>query len=352
MKGLCDNQRLEMALEIFEAFQKSEMDLNTATSNNIIVNGMFKGSKVEEAWQLFTSLPLLPDVRTYSILISGLIREGKFLGAEELYEEMLHRGIMPNAVTYTAMSRLDEAKEMFDFMVSKGCSPDLVTLHINEISRKLLVLFHPALMHVKAGVISKHFTEFTSDDDMGHSVTLHTLQSPKNHHKLSLIPRLDITERSSAMAKHNTSLVTNHPATTRKIFGFIPIKSNIAHRPIFWWRLPLLLSLLMQGGLVTRVKARVRKCGGSKVIRNPHVVSVCPKARNPHMVSDCQPSNPPGPEPAGTNTHYPRTQHQRRDNFKLGEGVKHSVATGGIRTRVRIGVLTTSRPLAHHPVHQ
>ncbi|KAG5402377.1 hypothetical protein IGI04_016984 [Brassica rapa subsp. trilocularis] len=28
------------------------------------------------------------------------------------------------------------------------------------------------------------------------------------------------------------------------------------------------------------------------------------------MVSDCQPSNPPGPEPAGTNTHYPRTQHQ------------------------------------------
>ncbi|KAG5390470.1 hypothetical protein IGI04_032011 [Brassica rapa subsp. trilocularis] len=68
------------------------------------------------------------------------------------------------------------------------------------------------------------------------------------------------------------------------------------------------------------------------------------------MVSDCQPSNPPGPEPAGTNTHYPRTQHQRRDNFKLGEGVKHSVATGGIRTRVRIGGLTTSRPLAHHPV--
>lgn len=103
LEGLCDNQRLEMALEIFEAFQKSEMDLNTATSNNIIVNGMFKGSKVEEAWQLFTSLPLLPDVRTYSILISGLIREGKFLGAEELYEEMLHRGIMPNAVTYTAM---------------------------------------------------------------------------------------------------------------------------------------------------------------------------------------------------------------------------------------------------------
>ena len=71
-------------------------------------------------------------------------------------------------------------------------------------------------------------------------------------------------------------------------------------------------------------------------IRNPHVVSVCPKTRNPHVVSDCQPSNPPDPKPAGTNTHYPRTQHQRRVNFKFGEGVKDSVATGGIRTRSTI----------------
>uniref|UniRef100_A0A0D3B775 3-oxoacyl-[acyl-carrier-protein] reductase n=1 Tax=Brassica oleracea var. oleracea TaxID=109376 RepID=A0A0D3B775_BRAOL len=69
-------------------------------------------------------------------------------------------------------------------------------------------------------------------------------------------------------------------------------------------------------------------------IRNPQVVSDCPKARNPHLVSDCQPSNPPGPEPADTNTHYPRTRHQGRDNFKLGEDVNHSVATGDIRTRV------------------
>ena len=33
LEGLCDNQKLEMALDIFEAFQKSEMDLNTATYN-------------------------------------------------------------------------------------------------------------------------------------------------------------------------------------------------------------------------------------------------------------------------------------------------------------------------------
>ncbi|WZZ53445.1 hypothetical protein YC2023_053552 [Brassica napus] len=88
--------------------------------------------------------------------------------------------------------------------------------------------------------------------------------------------------------------------------------------------------------------------GGSNATRNPHVVSVCPKARNPHVVSDCQPSNPPSPAPAGTNTHYPRTRHQRRVNFKLGVGVKHSVATWGIRTRIRIGcgnyLKTTSPP--------
>ncbi|KAF3598437.1 hypothetical protein F2Q69_00038431 [Brassica cretica] len=90
--------------------------------------------------------------------------------------------------------------------------------------------------------------------------------------------------------------------------------------------------------------------GGSKVTRNPHVVSVCPKARSPHVVSDCQPSNPPGPEPAGTNIHYPSTRHQRRVNFKLGVSVKHSVATGGIELGSVSVVVTTSRPLAHHPV--
>ena len=89
--------------------------------------------------------------------------------------------------------------------------------------------------------------------------------------------------------------------------------------------------------------------GGSKATRNPHVVSVCPKARNPHVVSDCQPSNPPGPEPAGTNTHYPRIRHQRRVNFKLEVGVKHSVATWGIELGSVLVVVTTSKPLAHHP---
>ncbi|KAL0686561.1 hypothetical protein Bca4012_086238 [Brassica carinata] len=72
------------------------------------------------------------------------------------------------------------------------------------------------------------------------------------------------------------------------------------------------------------------------------------KARNPHVVSDCQPSNPPGPELAGTNTHYPRTRHQRRVNFKLGEGRKAFRGHRGYRTRVRIGcgnyLKTTSPP--------
>ncbi|WZZ25209.1 hypothetical protein YC2023_008610 [Brassica napus] len=85
--------------------------------------------------------------------------------------------------------------------------------------------------------------------------------------------------------------------------------------------------------------ANMRGLEVQSATRNPQVVSDCPKAHNPHLVSDCQPSNPPGPEPAGTNTHYPKIRHQRRDNFKLGEGLKRSVATGGIRTRVRIGVL-------------
>ena len=43
-----------------------------------------------------------PDVQTYNILITGFINEGKFLGAEELYKEMPHRGIVPDTVTYNS----------------------------------------------------------------------------------------------------------------------------------------------------------------------------------------------------------------------------------------------------------
>ncbi|KAF8117978.1 hypothetical protein N665_0007s0027 [Sinapis alba] len=103
------------ALEMFKVMQKSKMDLDDSHLFN----------RVE------------PDVQTYNILISGLINEGKFLEDEELYEEIPHRGIVPSTFTYKnsmvdglcKQTRLDEVKQMFVSMGSKGFSPDVVTFN-------------------------------------------------------------------------------------------------------------------------------------------------------------------------------------------------------------------------------
>lgn len=116
---------------MFKVFRKSKVDLDTATGN------LCKTSKVDEAWNLFTHLPLNgvePDVQTYNILISAFFKEGKVLRAEDFYMEMLQKGIVPDTITYSSMidgfckqNRLDDAKQMFDSIGSKGCSPDVVT---------------------------------------------------------------------------------------------------------------------------------------------------------------------------------------------------------------------------------
>ncbi|KAF8104094.1 hypothetical protein N665_0179s0003 [Sinapis alba] len=113
LDGLCDNRKLKDALEMFRVMQKSKMDLDA--------NHPFNGVEF--------------DVQTYNILISGLINEGMFLEAEELYEEMPHRGIVSSTFTYNnsmvdglcKQTRLDEAEQMFISMGSKGFSPDVVT---------------------------------------------------------------------------------------------------------------------------------------------------------------------------------------------------------------------------------
>ncbi|KAL9305928.1 putative tetratricopeptide-like helical domain superfamily [Arabidopsis thaliana] len=50
---------------------------------------------------------------------------------------MIQRGIAPNTITYSSLidgfckeNRLDEANQMLDLMVTKGCDPDIVTYNI------------------------------------------------------------------------------------------------------------------------------------------------------------------------------------------------------------------------------
>ncbi|WZZ11195.1 hypothetical protein YC2023_097116 [Brassica napus] len=82
------------------------------------------------------------DLYTLNITMNCFCRlrklERKLKEAEELYNEMITRGIDPDTITYNSLidglcieNRLDEANQMVDVvMVSKGCDPDIVTFNI------------------------------------------------------------------------------------------------------------------------------------------------------------------------------------------------------------------------------
>ncbi|RID44462.1 hypothetical protein BRARA_I01252 [Brassica rapa] len=129
LDGICDNGKLKDALEMFKVMQKSKMDLDASHPFNAVE----------------------PDVQTYNILICGLINNGNFLEAEELYEEMPHRGmvddgvelfcemgprgIVANAITYITLIRgfgkvgnINGALDNFQEMISSGVIPDTITI--------------------------------------------------------------------------------------------------------------------------------------------------------------------------------------------------------------------------------
>ncbi|KAJ4876184.1 Pentatricopeptide repeat-containing protein [Raphanus sativus] len=93
-----------------------------------IVDGMCKKGDTVSALNLLRKMEEVNHIKPNV--------EGKFFEAEELYDEMLPRGIIPSRITYNSMidgfckhNRLDAAEHMFYVMATKGCSPDVITFN-------------------------------------------------------------------------------------------------------------------------------------------------------------------------------------------------------------------------------
>lgn len=78
--------------------------------------------------RLMRECRILPEVRTFSAVLNGLIVIKKFNLVLELFDEIVDVGLRPDVYTYTAVVRslcelkdFDRAKEIIDLMESNGC---------------------------------------------------------------------------------------------------------------------------------------------------------------------------------------------------------------------------------------
>ena len=98
---------------------------------------MCNASKVDDAWELFCSLPLRGvklNVKTYTVMISGLCKKGSLSEAGMLFRKMGEDGIVPNDCTYNTLIRahlrgggdLATSAKLIEEMKSCGFSSDVL----------------------------------------------------------------------------------------------------------------------------------------------------------------------------------------------------------------------------------
>ena len=70
---------------------------------------------------------------SYTAVIHGFLKEGKFSTASNLFHEMVQQSVVPDVVTYSSIidvlckrGRSKEAREILDRAIVKGLKPDIV----------------------------------------------------------------------------------------------------------------------------------------------------------------------------------------------------------------------------------
>jgi len=80
------------------------------------------------------SKKMLPEARTYNSIISACSKSCKGELALQIYEKMIHDGVMPTSTTYTSAisacgraGLVDKATGLYKSMASTGCRPNVIT---------------------------------------------------------------------------------------------------------------------------------------------------------------------------------------------------------------------------------
>ncbi|XP_040379145.1 pentatricopeptide repeat-containing protein At2g06000-like [Oryza brachyantha] len=137
IKGVCRVGYVQKALELVERMNEFGCSPDTVT-HNILVDGLCRINEVSRGHEVLKRLQrdgvCMPNVVTFTSVISGYCKAGKMEDAMAVYDDMVVSGTMPNAVTYNVLINgygkvgdMGSAVQVYQQMMRLRCPPDVVT---------------------------------------------------------------------------------------------------------------------------------------------------------------------------------------------------------------------------------
>ncbi|KAG8044070.1 hypothetical protein GUJ93_ZPchr0109g40562 [Zizania palustris] len=139
--GLCKSNAMDKAFDLFCEMKKQGISPDVVTYNSTI-DGLCKSKAMDKAYDLFCEMEkqgISPDVVTYTSTIDGFCKSKAMDKAEKVLQQMLDAGVQPDNMiqqhdqwvfhfgNVEGVSRIKEAKDIFDSMVLNGPKPDVTS---------------------------------------------------------------------------------------------------------------------------------------------------------------------------------------------------------------------------------
>jgi pentatricopeptide repeat protein len=137
IKGVCRMGNVQKALALVESMDEFGCSPDTVT-HNILVDGLCRVKEVNKGREVLRRLQRdgvsMPNVVTYTSVISGYCKAGRMEDAMAVYNDMLESGTRPNTVTYNVLINgygkagdIESAVGMYQQLMLRRCPPDIVT---------------------------------------------------------------------------------------------------------------------------------------------------------------------------------------------------------------------------------
>ncbi|XP_068635251.1 pentatricopeptide repeat-containing protein At3g62470, mitochondrial-like [Aristolochia californica] len=146
IRAFASAREMKKAVGIFELMRRYNFEAGIDTFN-CLLDALGRAKLAKEAQALFEKLKdrFQPDLRTYSVLLSGWCKVRNLMEAGQVWNEMIDKGLKPDIVTHNTLleglfsgQRRPEAIKLFELMKAKGPGPNVrsYTIVIRDLCKK------------------------------------------------------------------------------------------------------------------------------------------------------------------------------------------------------------------------